>query len=747
MKCTIITLCSLLLIACAGPAQPDSASSSEIKNPKLGFEHNFELDAPDDWQTTNAGHIDLDRETFHSGTTSLKITRLIDEPTTFTAVSIKTPVSNTVKTITLKAKLKTSDVVQFASTYLRQDQGADRVAYANLQPNYIRGNQDWAEHTISVPRHPDATEISVGVFLSGGGTVWADDFEILFDGETQDAETVLAHKASILETDREFVESSGISTFALTPLQIENTAVFIKVWGFLKYHHPRVTEGNLHWDFELFRILPDMLSADTATQRNERLVEWVEGLGQIEECDPCAQIAGEAHLLPKLGWLSDTNLLGSELSENLQSIYSNRDAAASQFYLRKNQAGLTETGSDLPYETLESIDAGYRILAVARYWNLIHYAFPYSDMIDRDWDELLSLYVQAAVEAETREAYERVMMRLIAEVDDGHATITNRGKMYPPEGECDLPVDLRHVEGRPTVISIGAQASVSDLQVGDAILQIDGEQVDDLYARIRPYYGASNERSRFRMMNSNLLNGECGALSLQIDRAGETLSLSLNREKNQLAGGRRAKPFDRPGETLQILDGNISYLKLSSIQADEIDAYVDQIRDTDALIIDIRGYPGDNVMYELGQWFAIEPTPTITFTVPDQSNPGLFRWSNGPKMPPTKKGERLNLPFAILVNEATVSSAEFTAVTLQALPNSITVGSQTAGADGNVVNLALPGGLLTRFSGIGVFYPDRTPTQQVGVRIDIPVEPTRAGIIAGRDEILERAIEELEKMK
>lgn len=45
------------------------------------------------------------------------------------------------------------------------------------------------------------------------------------------------------------------------------------------------------------------------------------------------------------------------------------------------------------------------------------------------------------------------------------------------------------------------------------------------------------------------------------------------------------------------------------------------------------------------------------------------------------------------------------------------------------------------FSGIGVFYPDGTPTQAVGVRLDVELCPTAEGLQAGRDEVLERALE------
>ncbi len=68
------------------------------------------------------------------------------------------------------------------------------------------------------------------------------------------------------------------------------------------------------------------------------------------------------------------------------------------------------------------------------------------------------------------------------------------------------------------------------------------------------------------------------------------------------------------------------------------------------------------------------------------------------------------------------------------------VGSQTAGADGNVSLIRLPGGITTYFSGLGVFYPDGKPTQRVGIVPDVVVTPTIKGLREGRDEVLEAAL-------
>ena len=46
-------------------------------------------------------------------------------------------------------------------------------------------------------------------------------------------------------------------------------------------------------------------------------------------------------------------------------------------------------------------------------------------------------------------------------------------------------------------------------------------------------------------------------------------------------------------------------------------------------------------------------------------------------------------------------------------------------------------------SGLGVFYPEKTPTQRVGIVADVVAHPTIAGIRAGRDELLEEAIRQI----
>jgi len=99
----------------------------------------------------------------------------------------------------------------------------------------------------------------------------------------------------------------------------------------------------------------------------------------------------------------------------------------------------------------------------------------------------------------------------------------------------------------------------------------------------------------------------------------------------------------------------------------------------------------------------------------------------------------------IFVNEFTQSNAEFTAMAFRTAPRATIIGSTTAGADRNISRISLPGGIDTAISGVGIYYPDGSETQRVGIVPVIKVTPTIKGISENRDEVLEKAIELINK--
>ena len=168
---------------------------------------------------------------------------------------------------------------------------------------------------------------------------------------------------------------------------------------------------------------------------------------------------------------------------------------------------------------------------------------------------------------------------------------------------------------------------------------------------------------------------------------------------------------------------------------------------TKGMIIDMRCYPSDFMPFTFGAYIKSGPSPFVKFTSADLTMPGLFSFgdllSNG-----EDNAAHYKAPIVIIVNATTQSQAEYTTMAFQSAPNVTVIGSTTAGADGNISQISLPGGISTYISGLGVYYPDGTETQRKGVKIVTlscirPLKELRRG----RDELLEKAVEMIKANK
>jgi C-terminal processing protease CtpA/Prc len=302
-------------------------------------------------------------------------------------------------------------------------------------------------------------------------------------------------------------------------------------------------------------------------------------------------------------------------------------------------------------------------------------------------------------------------------------------------------VNLRLIENRAVVTGYSSDEKRSGLQIGDVVTKIDGQPVAKLVSAIAPYYSASNESGRLRDIGRSLTLGKCGAVSVAVLRASRTLELDGERVSVAKLDLTQDQRHDLPGNTFQILAGNIAYLKLSSVKADQASAYIEAAANAKGLIIDIRNYPSEVVTYALGSHLVSNPTVFASNTFMDIVNPGAFYWRIGSTINPDSPHYAGKI--VILVDEISQSQAETTAMAFRAAPGAIVIGSTTAGADGNVSGIPLPGRLQSMISGIGVFHPNHKPTQRIGIVPDIVVRPTHAGIRAGRDDVLEAAIHQI----
>lgn len=738
-------LCFAMVLAFASscfaqtPATPiDQASLTKI----LGFENEQSGDKPGGWFANPAGTVFNDDKVIHSGKWAVRIERNAQSGGQFSVISRQIPWEFSGKSIELRGFLRTEDVTGYAGLWMRQDNGPEMLALENMQRQQLKGTNDWAEYKIALPIHPETRSLVFGFLMGGTGKAWADDLQILVDGRPLWTTPKAPRLRTVLDRDHEYDGGSRIALSELSDVQIQNLAKLGKVWGFLKYHHPLITKGERHWDYDLLRVLPSILSAPDRTTANASLAKWIEGLGPVKPCDCVKLNENEIHIPPKLAWLSDNKLLGSQLSASLQSIHANRVVNTRQFYVSKvPNIGNPTFDHEMSYPNLKLPDAGFQIVALYRFWNIIEYWFPYRDLLPEDWDKVLIDSLPKIALANNAEAYQLAMMELIARVHDSHANLWSSLKVRPPIGACHLPVNVRFVEGRPLVSSYAGKAGeTSGMKPGDIITELDGVAITKLMEGWTRYYAASNEAARFRDIALQMTRGECGKATIRVSR--NNTAIEINSERVP-PGDLNATAYthDLPGETFRLLSKDVAYLKLSNVKADQAAKYVELAAGTKGLIVDIRNYPSEFMVFALGTLLIDQKTDFVRFTQGDLSNPGAFHW--GAPLSLTPQQPRYPGKVVILVDELSQSQAEYTTMAFRSSPRAKVIGSTTAGADGNISMIPLPGGFRSMISGIGVFYPDKKPTQRIGIIPDLEVKPTIDGIRAGRDEVLEAGIREI----
>jgi C-terminal processing protease CtpA/Prc len=661
---------------------------------------------------------------------------------TFSAIHSSIPIDFSGSRIELRGFLRTRDVQGLAGLWMREDGESGVVLQLDtMNRQGLNGTHDWQQFSVILPLDPAAKNLVFGALLVGTGITWVDGLQLLVDGvPVADAPERAPQQ---LETDRTFDQGSGIQLATLTPTQIENLAALGRVWGFLKYHDPTVTAGKRRWDYDLFRVIPGVLAAGDRPTLDEVLVNWIDSLGSIEACKDCVSLDPVGlKMKPDLSWINDTQLLGPSLSSRLRSIYRNRVRNQQYYVSLAPQADNPVFDHESAYEPLKFPDPGYQLLALYRLWNIIEYWAPDHDVVGEDWPRELTEFIPRVMLAKDKDSYSREMMALIADIHDTHANLWSSLSLRPPAGGCRLPIDVRFISGRAVVSGNTSErpGNNSGLQRGDEITTIDGVPVYKLVADWSPLYAASNDPRRLQDMAVNLTNGRCVPVKLEVRRNGVTRPVASIR-MDASAAGPPSMTHDQPGPTFRIISKDVAYLKLSSAKAADMSNYIEQAHGTRGLIIDIRNYPSNFDVFALGSLLVHQPTPFVKLCSADLSNPGAFQMGEALNLTPAEP--HYDGKVVVLVDEASLSRAEYTAVALQSAPHTVVIGSMTAGADGDLSGFPLPGGLRTAISGVGVFYPDGAPTQRVGVHVDIEVHPSIRGIRAGRDEVMEAAVHQI----
>jgi C-terminal processing protease CtpA/Prc len=201
---------------------------------------------------------------------------------------------------------------------------------------------------------------------------------------------------------------------------------------------------------------------------------------------------------------------------------------------------------------------------------------------------------------------------------------------------------------------------------------------------------------------------------------------------------------------VRLLPGNIGYMDLTRLQVAEVAASFEKVKDTQALVFDMRGYPRGTAWSiaprintrnaRVGAQFRRSQVSAFSA---EEGDSGFYFAQPLPSLPPG--APKYTGPTVMLIDDRAISQSEHSGLFYEAASGTRFVGTPTAGANGDVTTFTLPGGLFVSFTGHDVRHADGGQLQRKGLTPHVEVVPTRAGLHAGKDEVLDRALQDIQQ--
>lgn len=554
--------------------------------------------------------------------------------------------------------------------------------------NFPIKSKKWASYEISAPVDKEAATLSFGCLLRGAGKVWADHFQV----EVKD-ESGQWHPISLQNPGFE----SGDNDAPLLPWKMKEKDLFSEKTENLTYTFKVTTENP----YEGKRCI---------------LIE-----------SPYTYLEGklfDKHPLP--GEYVDKELDSGLYCRLPLALYSDADGT-----LGKNPA--------YPFQPLaEAVDAvkgpfsgnneAVRLADVAIAWNIFRHFYPYFDVVKVDWDQQLTIAIKSALTDKDEKDFAYTLRRMLVALQDGHAIVTNPAA----KGSKRFPLMLGWIENQ--VVVTGSKDPL--LKKGDIILSIDDKPTEQLLKEDMRNISGSPQWRRFLALYYLQVGPPDSKARLKIQRAGEILEIEAVR--NFVGGWQAVQEFDYA--PIEKREDNIFYVNICRTNSDEVKKHINEIAEASGVIIDVRGYPRTSqiLLWLMKEKDTTEWTYIPLIIYPDQENlvgykkqgAGLEPWE------PHIKGK-----VVFLTDCRALSQAETFMSFVEYYKLGEIVGQPTGGTNGNINPFELPGGYYFWWTGMKVLKQDGRQLHLIGVLPTVPLEPTIKDVAAGRDTLLEKALE------
>lgn len=384
-------------------------------------------------------------------------------------------------------------------------------------------------------------------------------------------------------------------------------------------------------------------------------------------------------------------------------------------------------------------DVDVRLADVVVAWNALRHFSPYWSDVDINWDARLRPQLDIALHAAaTREAHLDLLRLLVADLNDGHGNVFD-GETQPRIAV--LPVQFRILAGQ-LVVTASRNAAVP---VGSVVTTLNGLPASTQIVRAMQLASGSPQWKRVR--------AESALRVCQVD-AGVTLTIEppTGAVRDAMLPCISSVPrlIESRPDSITELEPGIWYVDLTRVQAAQLQPMLAALAAARGVVFDMRGYPT-----EVG--FAVLPylmrgrenANDRWMHVPRFAGPfgQVAAWEDGSwNLEPATP--HITAQRIFLTDGRAISYAESVMGYVRDYKLGTIIGGATAGANGNVAGFDVPGGFSISFTGMRVTGHDgETPLHTTGIAPDIRLEPTLAGIRAGRDELLARALATLRNQR
>lgn len=530
------------------------------------------------------------------------------------------------------------------------------------------------------------------------------------------------------------VNYSGFSQ-PIKKSDIYRLAALGKVWGFLKYYHPEVAKGKSDWDTVLTNNYDRVLAVKNKDEFNNILLKIINSAGKVTHCPICPKSFPDSLKINlNIGWINDTSAFVPYVSQRLTYIFENYVPVSNVYVKRQKKIGNPIFPNERKYSDVYLPDHSYRFLAFCRFWNLINYYYPYRFLL-KNWDSLYIDFIPRLYNTKTDYFYFRTMQEMAVHLNDGHGFIIDRNVDYFSNRKI-IPFQIRKLDTSYYIVRFvdSVICKKAGIQIGDRVLKIDGNELNVLINHYARYQPASNKTYLDYRVNLWLSVVKADSSKISLIRGHDSVSIVIRNIENskKYLGKYDKTPW-------KLLSDSVGYVNMGFLQQHDIEVAFKKLNHTKYLIIDSRNYPNWTI-YPLADKLLEKRTVFASIAEPDYNYPGMIKWGK-PMVAGKRNSDCYKGKVIFLANSNTMSQAEITIMALRHALHPVVIGTETAGAFGDVSRLPLPGGLEVYFSGLGYYYPNGKMIQQIGILPDIKVEPTLKSMLLGKDEIMERALE------